>query len=298
MSEPTRHMTCEDIRDIAPAYVLGALERDEERAVTEHLRTCADPHLEVATLGQVTSYLDESIPLVEPPASLRSRIMAAAADDLATRRAAVEQPRTSATAPTPIPLRPTSPDAAAPATTRRPTDGNVVSMADARRRRDWRTWAVGIAAALAIVALGGWNVVTQQQLTDARSYQARLTAAIAQAGQHGSQVAVLTSTSPGSGPGGIAVMPAQGNGTLVVSGLAPTSGTQVYEAWAIVTGQPPAPVAGFVVGSDGVGYFDHMPNATGSTLTVAITLEPAPNPTAPSSAPIAAGVAAPPSAAA
>lgn len=145
------------------------------------------------------------------------------------------------------------------------------------------------------MALGAWNVATQQDLAAARSYQARLAAALAQAGQPGSQVAVLASTgAPGSGPGGIAVLPSSGKGTLIMSGLAPTSGSQIYEAWAITEGQPPTPVAGFTVGSDGIGYTDQMPAATGATLTVAITLEPKPNPTAPSSAPIAAGVAAPP----
>jgi anti-sigma factor RsiW len=285
-------LTCDEIRDLAPAYVLGALERDEEAAVTEHLRTCPDVHREVAELGEMTAYLDETIPLVEPPASLRGRILAAAADDLATRQAA-DAPAPAVTTPTPKPA-PLSATAAPARTTSRET-ADRVSLDDARaRRRNWGAWVVGLAAVLAIVALGAWNVSIQQQLNDTRTYQQRLSAALAQAGQPGSQVAVLASTTPGSGLGGIAVMPATGNGSLVVTGLAPTTGTQVYEAWAILQGQPPTPVAGFKVGADGVGYFDKMPSATGETLTVAITLEPQPNPSAPSSAPIAAGIAAPP----
>jgi anti-sigma factor RsiW len=288
-------LTCDEIRDLAPAYVLGALERDEEAAVTEHLRTCPDIHQEVANLGEMTAYLDETIPLVEPPASLRSRILAAAADDLAARRGA-EAAAPTVAAPTPKPTRSPAPAPPATSTTApRETADRVISLDAARaRRRNWGAWVVGLAAVLAIVALGAWNVSIQQQLNDTRTYQQRLSAALAQAGQPGSQVAVLTSTTPGSGLGGIAVMPATGNGSLVVTGLAPTTGTQVYEAWAILQGQPPTPVAGFKVGADGVGYFDKMPAATGETLTVAITLEPQPNPTAPSSAPIAAGVAAPP----
>src|SRR5829696_5041441 len=88
-------MTCDEIRDLAPAYVLGALERDEERAVAEHLRTCPDVHAEIAELGSVVPYLDETVPLVEPPASLRERILSAAADDLAITRV------TPSTAPSP-----------------------------------------------------------------------------------------------------------------------------------------------------------------------------------------------------
>ena len=254
-------MTCDEIRDLAPAYVLGALERDEERAVAEHLRTCPDAHAEMAEMGEVVPYLDEAVPLVEPPPALRDRIMAAAAQELASRPSSQAEPP------------------------------RVIPIATARGR-NMRAWALGIAAVFAIVALGAWNVVISQQLADARSYQQRLASTVALAGQPGSQVAVLTSTgAPGSGPGGIAVLPASGNGTLLVSGLAPTSGKQVYEAWSIVEGQPPVPVAGFTVGADGVGYTNAMPAAAGTTITVAITLEPAPNPTAPSSAPVAAGVA-------
>ncbi len=180
---------------------------------------------------------------------------------------------------------------------RRSSD-NVVVLDAARRRRLSPAWGLAAAAVVAVLVLGAVTVSSQQQLADARAYQQRLTAALVQAGQPGSQVAVITSTGqPGTGPGGIAVMPASGNGTLVMSGLAPTSGTQVYEAWAIAQGQPPVPVAGFTVGPDGVGYVNNMPEAPGEPVIVAITLEPKPNPTAPSSEPIAAGVAAPPAAA-
>jgi len=311
-------LSCDEIRDLAPAYVLGALERDEEAAVTEHLLGCPDVHREVAELGEMTAYLDETIPLVEPPPSLRGRILAAAADDLAARDPSVPSAVTGKTADD-VAARGAA-DAAATVTTppsatrsmastvpsrsvaSRPSAASadrVISLDEARtRRRDWRGWALGVAAVVAIVALGAWNISLQQQLSDNRSYQQRLTAALVQAGQPGSQVAVLTATTPGGGPGGIAVMPASGNGTLVVSGLAPTTGSQVYEVWAIAEGHPPTPVAGVQVGADGVGYFDRMPQATGETVTVAITLEPAPNPSAPSSPPIAAGIAAPPSEAA
>ena len=299
-------MTCDEIRDLAPAYVLGALERDEELAVAEHLRTCPDAHAEMAELGGVVPYLDETVPLVEPPPALRDRIMAAAAQELASRPAAwtsvvasipavpsgpVEAPPATADLPRSI-ATPPSAGVSRPVEAPRLTEPARVIPISAARGRNLRTWALGIAAVFAIVAMGAWNVVLQQQLSDTRSYQQRLAAAMTQAGQPGSQVAVLASTgAPGSGPGGIAVMPASGNGTLIISGLAPTTGSQVYEAWSIVDGQPPTPVTGFTVGTDGVGYTNAMPAATGTTITVAITLEPAPNPTAPSSAPVAAGVA-------
>src|SRR5436309_8874631 len=136
-------LTCDDVRDLAASYVLGALERDEELEVTEHLRTCPDVHAEVRELAEMTPFLDQTLPQVEPPASLRGRILAAAAEDLAARRgpAAVATPTTIPTA--------------------RRGSGQVISLDAARaRRRDWRGWGAAVAAAIAIVALGAWNVVT------------------------------------------------------------------------------------------------------------------------------------------
>ena len=64
-------MTCDEVRDLAPAYVLGALEADEERLVAEHLETCSEDHAEFSELGSVVPYLGDLVPLVEPPADLR-----------------------------------------------------------------------------------------------------------------------------------------------------------------------------------------------------------------------------------
>src|SRR5258705_276995 len=76
----------------------------EEAAVREHLATCTQPHTEFAELGGVVPYLIESadLELVEPPASLRDRIMAAAAADLEerTRGVAPAAPAAPATPPT------------------------------------------------------------------------------------------------------------------------------------------------------------------------------------------------------
>ncbi len=84
-------MTCEEVLEMGPAFVLGALERDEERTVAEHVRTCPHGEQELAAFaefGAVIPALLESVPLVEPPASLRGRIRAAASRDLEERRAA------------------------------------------------------------------------------------------------------------------------------------------------------------------------------------------------------------------
>ena len=80
-------LTCDDVRELAGAYVLDALEPAEAHAVAEHLATCPEPHEEMFELGGVVPYLAETVELVEPRADLRARIMAAAARDLELRTA-------------------------------------------------------------------------------------------------------------------------------------------------------------------------------------------------------------------
>lgn len=84
-SDASREMTCDQVREMAGAFVLGALDPDDEAAVRAHLETCSDAHAEIAELGGVLPVLAESAPLVEPPAGLKARLMAAAAADLETR---------------------------------------------------------------------------------------------------------------------------------------------------------------------------------------------------------------------
>ena len=86
MTRPTRpDLSCDDVRELAASFVLGALDADEADAVRAHLASCADPHAEMAERGSVLNVLAESVPVVEPPAALKGRILAAAAADLEAR---------------------------------------------------------------------------------------------------------------------------------------------------------------------------------------------------------------------
>ena len=64
MTEPMRptELTCDDVREMAGSFVLGALEPDEEAAVRAHLASCADAHAEIAEAGSVLGVLDASVP--------------------------------------------------------------------------------------------------------------------------------------------------------------------------------------------------------------------------------------------
>src|SRR2546423_2019722 len=74
-----RSMNCDTVRELAPAFVLGALTRSEEQAVREHLATCGEPHPEFEAFGGVVPYFGETVELIEPPASLKERVLAAVA---------------------------------------------------------------------------------------------------------------------------------------------------------------------------------------------------------------------------
>lgn len=246
---------CDAVRDLAAGFVLGALEPDEERAVREHLATCRKPHDEFAELGGVVPYLAETVELVEPPAALKDRVLAAARADLETRR---------------------PPIARAPASVARfPAGGR---------------WLVRIAAALLIVALGGWNVLLVGQVQEARDYERGVAAVLDVAAEPGSVTATLTSSEPG-GPRGLAAVAADGRVVITLRDLTPTTGSEVYEAWVIVGDGGPIPIGGFAVGSGGIATLaaDATPATAGAVL--ALTREPRPGATTPTLPILASGVA-------
>ena len=71
-------MTCEEIRDLIPGYVLNALEPSEMDRVDEHLLTCREHDEELVDLratGMSLALLDEA---AQPSPHLRDRVRAAA----------------------------------------------------------------------------------------------------------------------------------------------------------------------------------------------------------------------------
>jgi len=260
-------VTCEQIRELAPSFVLGALEPREERAVREHLATCPEVHDEVAALGGVVAHLAESVDLVDPPSTLRIRVLAAAA---AERAAALE-------------AGDASPDAAR----------RVISLPAAHERgRQWSfrpAWLAGLAAILAIVLLGVWNLGLQADLSDARVYRQHVDQVLAIARTPGAAVAVLVSPQPGANSGLIAVGH-DGRAAAVVSGLPATSGNEVYELWIIAGSNPPLAV-GAMTQAGAITFLSGTLAPVPSGATLAVTLEPTANPTKPTLPILSKGVA-------
>jgi len=285
-----RDLTCDEVRDLAGAYVLGALEVHDAAAVRRHVAGGhADAHPEVAELGSVIPALLEAVPMVEPPVGLKARIMAAAAADLAARGASTVAPPVAEpveTAPTEA-TAPVVPAATAPI---------AFPGAEERAARRGGTsaggWLLRIAAVLAIAVLGGWNLLLQNDLGAARRYEQNVATVLATASQPGSLTAILTADG-GSGSG-LAAVDELGDVVLAMRDLAPTTGSSVYEAWVIGSDGVPVPLGAFTVDTSRTAFFEAggLPAAEG--IVLALTLEPGPGATTPTLPIISKGVAAAP----
>lgn len=242
-------MNCTEIDELSGAFALGALPDDEAASLAAHLYDCAAGHPELARLEETAALLPLLCDPVEPPASLRYRILAGAlADDERGQRAL-----SRAVAESRAPVR----------------------IGDRVRRRTWQVPAVWTAAAALAVAvgLGAWNVGLHNQL-GSRYNQGR-SDQLADVLQRGRIV-------PLSGDqalqASVLVTP---DGRAYLTGAMPAAPAgEVYEAWVISNGTP-AP-AGTVVGGAYVRMQLTAPLA--GAQSVAVTAEPqggSPRPTGP-----------------
>ena len=275
-------LTCDEVRELAAPFVLGSLDADEEAAVREHLRGCVEAHEEYAELGSVAAALPLAVELVEPPESLKARILEAAAAD---REAAAARRREGSPDDRDIPPATLVPLA--------PVPRGLVSDAAPRRTGPVLAWAMRAAAVVAIVALAGWNLLLQGELSAEEAYSRDVAAVLDVAAQRGAVTAVLAPAETG-GPRGLAAIGPDGRMALALRDLAPTSGDQVYEAWVIVGDAAPRPLGGFTVGGSGTGALAASGLPADPGVALAITLEPGPGASTPTLPILALGAAAAP----
>jgi len=289
-------LTCDEVRDLAAGYVLGAQHPAEMTAVHEHLAGCPEAHLEFSELGGVVPYLADWLEPMPPPTALRGRMLAAVAAEAAAQApaigtgpaeafAAARELAPASTGPGPttasVPAGASVPAAVAP----------VVSLdAERRRRRSPLVWVASIAAVLLIVGLAAWNVSLRSDLAGAQAYGAAVDRVLALAGTAGGQAAILAPAQPG-GPSGIAAVGADGTVRIAMRGLAPTAGTEVYEAWVIGADKTPVAIGSFVPDAGGFGTMAAERAPTGPGVTIALTREPTPGRTTPTPPVLSSGVA-------
>jgi hypothetical protein len=143
---------------------------------------------------------------------------------------------------------------------------------------------------LVIAALGAWNVSLRSELDSAQAYDAAVKRVVALATAEGGQAAVLKPQVAG-GPAGIAAVGPDGRVEIAVSGLAPTSGTEVYEAWLIGADQTPVAIGSLTPSSGGLGVLHAAQAPTGAAVTIALTREPTAGRTSPTPPVLTLGVA-------
>lgn len=281
---------CAEAEDLSASFVLGALEPAEAETVRAHLAGCPEAHPEFAELGAATVALLETVELVEPPSSLKGRILAAAAAEAPgvadTQRTVDPQRAVADTQRVVDPGRPI--DTPRAIDTQRATDTQRGGWASVFRRPVWA--GVAMAAVVAVVALGAWNVALRSDVDGLTAYRNGVAAVLQAAARPDAQLAVLAAPDDPAGPSGLAAVGGDGSIALVMRDLAPTAGTEVYEAWLIVGTNAPIPIGSFTVGTTRTATFatNHVPFPG---VTLALTREPGPNATTPTMPIIAAGAA-------
>ncbi len=273
------NLTCDDVRDLAPAFVLGALDDAEMAEVRAHLASCAEAHAEVEQLGGAVGYLAGSVDQVEPPESLKARILAAAA---------AERPPAQIAAVPEVPALAATPDVVPRGVAARVPE-SLPTIATLRRPVSAGAWAMRLAAVFAIVVLSGWTLMLQGRLDASERYADAVARVVAAAAEPGSQTAILAGADGGGT--GIAAVTADGSIVLAIRDLDPTSGSEVYEAWVIAGDGAPIPVGGFTVASDGTGTLEVAGTAASAGATLALTREPGPGAQTPTLPIVSSGVA-------
>jgi len=69
-------MSCDEVRELLPEYLLGVLETESEHAVKRHLRGCGSCRAELASLGEGLAAFARASHETEPPENLKDRVMA------------------------------------------------------------------------------------------------------------------------------------------------------------------------------------------------------------------------------
>lgn len=187
------NMSCAEADELAAAYALGAVEPDEERAISEHLATCDAPHVEARGLVAAASVLSAASEPLTPGSALRARLMTTIAETPQDHR-----PLGAGLAPSAVP-----PAASRPWWRLAPLPAGLA--------------AVGLAAA---IGLGAWNVNLNQRLA-ARDAALRAVAS--------ADAAYAVSGSAGSGW----VLETDGRAIFLADALAELPADRIYELWLI-----------------------------------------------------------------
>ena len=242
-------MRPEEIAELAAVYALGGLD-GEDRARFEALLDAGDAEaVEALRVHQETLAALATQSAHQPPAALRSALMARIAEDA----------RAGARPPLPARARP--------------------------RRALWpAVWAGALAAGIAAVVVGLWLSTSYDRRLQALAQEAavlraeltRQQAVLAILRDPATQVVALAGQPVAPTARGRMLWHAQAGGILVTTGLPPVPAGKTYQLWAITGQRPPVPAGTFGVDTGGVASLQVPPLSGVERVDVfAVTLEPA-----------------------
>jgi anti-sigma-K factor RskA len=251
------------LHESAGLYVLGALEPAERSEFERHLETCDACTAEVRSLAAVTAQLPHGVPLVDPPPSLRGRVMAV------TGR--------STSAP-----------------------HNVVTLPPRPRARSWVStagWLSAAALLLVSLGLGSYSMNLQREIAGLRTEVSDLNARLNQSEQRvtvaarlvalaDQRMAVLTAPDltqvdlQGQAPvapraSGRAFYSRSRGLVFTASDLPPLRAGRAYQLWLVTAQQP---VSAGLLDLDAAGRVTqafNTPPDVARPVAIAVTEEPA-----------------------
>ncbi len=239
----TLTLDCGAVDELDASYAVGALDADEQRAVTDHLARCPRPHGELRSLVATARVLPTSLEPVMPSPETRSRLMATIAA-------------------TPQAHRPVTEPVASRAAAR--TDERRSAGAWFDRIAPWLAPALGAAALVAIVLLG-WNLRLQSDLAARDEALRNAATALAEA----------EAAHPVAGTGGTAVLleDRNGGGTLVASGMPEPESGNLYHMWLLDEAGQPVRAGTFTADEADELLVVPLEQPIGQHATFAITVE-------------------------
>jgi anti-sigma-K factor RskA len=257
-------MDHEDYKAMLAAHALSSVDREDARALEEHLAACADCRAELDSWKATASALAYSAQPLEPSAQLRDRIL--------------ESARTEAS---------------------RSKAENVVPISRAQRSRAWPGGFQAIAASIIFLGLIAGLVVLWRQNREAKAEIAHLSAQITDTrrkldqehealelfAQPGTRMAELAGTKDAPRAHAmLAVDNKSGRAVLMAHGLPQAPAGMAYQLW-FIAGARPMPGKVFQTDSSGNAMLnDQLPADALKASAFAVTLEPqagVPAPTGP-----------------
>lgn len=226
------------LNEQAVGWALHALEPDEEMAVLLHVPGCLSCQAVARDTEEVLSHFGTSVEQVEPPRSLRSSILAAAAD---TPQLPIPTARRSAVEPLPVEPLPVPP----------PRHRAPEQVQAAPHRGSWLTRRRLVAASVALIgvmAIGGLAVRTTQLEQESQTLTARaqsIADLVGQLDRPGAKHAMLSSLQTGGTTAAVVIV--DGKRQVFSVGLPTNPSDNTYVLWGLRAGAEPKALGAFDV---------------------------------------------------